>query len=215
MKTYVDMSTWERRDVFRFFEDFMNPWYSVTTELECTRAFNESRERGESFFLRYLHAVLCAANEVEALRYRLQPDGRVALYDRLDIITPIAAEGRPFVTVRIPYIADFAEFAETATRIIRGIKPDDSPYAVEERMFAEEDYGVIHLSAVPKMYFTGMTFTAQSPGRACTHPLSVIGRMTERVGSRLVLPYSIYVSHAFVDGAHLTDFFARITSRLA
>ncbi len=214
MKTFVDMQTWERRDVARFFNDFLSPWYSVTTEIDCTRSFRESKERHESFFLRYLHAVVCAANEVEAMRYRLQPDGRVALYDRLDVITPIAAEGRPFVTVRIPGIADFTQFAEEATRIIRSIKPEDSPYAVEEKMFADEDYGVIHLSAVPKMHFTGMTFTTHKPGKACTHPLSVVGKVTERADTRLVFPYAIYVNHAFVDGAHLTDFFDRIASRL-
>lgn len=214
MNTFIDLPSWERRDVARFFSDFLSPWYSVTTELDCTRAFRESKERRQSFFLRYLHAVVCAANEVEAMRYRLQPDGRIALYDRLDVITPIAAEGRPFVTVRIPYIADFAQFAAEATRIIRSIKPDDSPYAVEEKMFADEDYGVIHLSAVPKMFFTSMTFTTHRPGQACTHPLSVVGRMTDRGNGRLVLPYAIYVNHAFVDGAHLTDLFARISSRL-
>ncbi len=198
MKTFVDMQTWERRDVARFFNDFLSPWYSVTTEIDCTRSFRESKERHESFFL----------------RYRLQPDGRVALYDRLDVITPIAAEGRPFVTVRIPGIADFTQFAEEATRIIRSIKPEDSPYAVEEKMFADEDYGVIHLSAVPKMHFTSMTFTTHKPGKACTHPLSVVGKVTERADTRLVFPYAIYVNHAFVDGAHLTDFFDRIASRL-
>lgn len=214
MKQIVDIDNWKRRDVFRFFEDFLSPWYSVTTEIDCTRAFRESKERGESFFLRYLHAVVCAANEIEELRYRLQPDGSVALYDRLDIITPIAAEGRPFVTVRIPYIADFAEFAAEARRIIEAIKPDDSPYAVEAKMFADEDYGVIHLSAVPKMYFTGMTFTVDKPGRGCTHPLSVVGKVEKRPGGKLIFPYSIYVCHSFVDGSHLTDFFARIASRL-
>lgn len=216
MKQIIDIDKWDRKDNFRFFEEFVNPWYAVTTEIDCTRALRECKATGESFFLRYLHAILCSANEVEALRYRLQPDGRVVLYDRIDIITPIAAEGRPFVTVRIPYIADFAEFSAEARRRIEGIRPEDSPYGVEEEMFRNVDYGVIHMSAVPKMYFTSMSYTTHKPGgMACTHPLSVVGKAVERPGGRMAMPYSIYVSHAFVDGSHLTDFFTRIAARLS
>ena len=50
-----------------------------------------SKADGSSFFLRYLYAVLCAANEVEALRYRIDREGRPVLYDSIDIITPIDA----------------------------------------------------------------------------------------------------------------------------
>ena len=215
MKTIVDIDNWQRRDNYMFFRGYVSSWYAVTTELDCTDAFRRSKADGSSFFLRYLYAVLCAANEVEALRYRIDREGRPVLYDSIDIITPIAVAGRSFVTVRIPYVADFEGFCTEATRIISSISPDDNPCGVEERMSADDDYGVIHMSAVPKLYFTSITYTVAGGGQACSHPLSTMGKAVTREGGRMVMPYSVYVDHAFVDGSHLTRFFELIQEKLA
>ena len=36
MKHIIDIDTWERRDNYGFFRTFLNSWYSVTTEIDCT-----------------------------------------------------------------------------------------------------------------------------------------------------------------------------------
>ena len=213
MKHVIDVATWSRRGNYEFFRDFDNSWYSVTTEIGCGRAFDECRNGGGSFFLRYLYAVVRAANEVEAMRYRKTPTGEIVLYDKLDIITPIAS-GDNFVTVRIPYVEDYDEFSREAARIISGIKPGDNPYRVEENMTATGDHDVVHLSAVPKIYFTAMSFTAYKAGNACEHPLSVMGKARRSADGRMTMPYAVYVDHMFVDGAHLADFFSRIEELL-
>ena len=38
MKHIIDIDTWERRDNYGFFRTFLNSWYSVTTEIDCTEA---------------------------------------------------------------------------------------------------------------------------------------------------------------------------------
>ncbi len=68
MKEIIDIETWERRDNFEFFRGYASSWYAVTTEIECTRSFRQCKETGESFFLRYHHALLFAAHQVEAVR---------------------------------------------------------------------------------------------------------------------------------------------------
>lgn len=60
---------------------------------------------------------------------------------------------------------------------------------------------MVHLSAVPKMYFTSTTYTVAEAGNGCSHPLMTTGKVVSR-GERLVFPLSIYVNHAFVDGSH-------------
>ena len=59
MKHLVNPDTWERRDNYAFFRDFLNPWFSVTTEIDCTEAYAAAKTSGRSFFLHYLWAVLC------------------------------------------------------------------------------------------------------------------------------------------------------------
>ena len=36
MKHIIDIDAWERRDNYGFFRNFVNSWYSVTTEIDCT-----------------------------------------------------------------------------------------------------------------------------------------------------------------------------------
>ena len=43
MRHIVDIETWERRDNYNFFRGFVNSWYSITTEIDCTEASAAAR----------------------------------------------------------------------------------------------------------------------------------------------------------------------------
>ena len=213
MKHIIDIDTWERRDNYGFFRTFLNSWYSVTTEIDCTEASTAAKQSKHSFFLYYLYAVLRSANEVNELRYRIDKDGQVIFHDRVDIISPIAVPGKTFYTVRIPYHEDFKRFYAEAYALITNIPEDGDPYGAEKTLMQQGDYDVVHLSAVPKMYFTSTTYTVAEAGNGCSHPLMTAGKVVPR-GARLVFPLSIYVNHAFVDGSHLASFFEKIEKYL-
>lgn len=213
MKHIIDIDTWERRDNYGFFRTFLNSWYSVTTEIDCTEASVAAKQSKHSFFLYYLYAVLRSANEVNELRYRIDKDGQVVFHDRVDIISPIAVPGKTFYTVRIPYHEDFKRFYAEAYALITNIPEDGDPYGAEKTLMQQGDYDVVHLSAVPKMYFTSTTYTVAEAGNGCSHPLMTVGKAVSR-GERLVFPLSIYVNHAFVDGSHLASFFEKIEKHL-
>lgn len=213
MKHIIDIDTWERRDNYGFFRTFLNSWYSVTTEIDCTEASVAAKQSGHSFFLYYLYAVLRSANEVDELRYRTDKNGQVVFHDRVDIISPIAVPGKTFYTVRIPYHEDFKHFYAEAYALITNIPEDGDPYNAERVLMQQGDYDVVHLSAVPKMYFTSTTYTVAEAGNGCSHPLMTTGKVVSR-GERLVFPLSIYVNHAFVDGSHLASFFEKIEKHL-
>ena len=213
MKHIIDIDTWERRDNYGFFRTYLNSWYSVTTEIDCTEASAAARRSGHSFFLYYLYAVLRSANEVNELRYRTDKNGQVVFHDRVDIISPIAVPGKTFYTVRIPYHENFERFYAEAHALITDIPENGDPYHAEKELMQQGDYDVVHLSAVPKMFFTSITYTVAEAGNGCSHPLMTVGKVVPR-GERLVFPIYIYVNHAFVDGSHLASFFGKIEKYL-
>ena len=213
MKHIIDIDTWERRDNYGFFRTYLNSWYSVTTEIDCTEASAAARRSGHSFFLYYLYAVLRSANEVNELRYRTDKNGQVVFNDRVDIISPIAVPGKTFYTVRIPYHENFERFYAEAHALITDIPENGDPYHAEKELMQQGDYDVVHLSAVPKMFFTSITYTVAEAGNGCSHPLMTVGKVVPR-GERLVFPLSISVNHAFVDGSHLASFFGKIEKYL-
>lgn len=214
MKHLVNPDTWERRDNYAFFRDFLNPWFSVTTEIDCTEAYAAAKTSGRSFFLHYLWAVLCGVNEVRELRFRTTARGEVAWYDTVDVITPIAVPGRTFHTVRIPYRADFEPFYAEARAIVTDIPADGDPYGEEKRLQAQGDYDVFLLSATPKLRFTAVTYAQEAPGCPTQYPLMNAGKAVRRDG-RLVIPLSMFVNHAFADGEHIGRFVKATEAALA
>lgn len=202
MKQIIDTDNWVRSGNYAFFRDFVNPWYSVATEIDCTEARAAAKASGRSFFLCYLHALLRAVHDIEEFRYRTDAAGRVVLHDRVDVITPVAVPGGTFYTVRIPYEPDFERFYEQAYDLVKNIPADGDPYLTERQLAEQGDYDVILLSATPNLFFTSVTYTQRAAGQATEYPLMNIGRAVEREG-RLKMPFSLFVNHAFVDGAHI------------
>lgn len=213
MKHIIDIDTWERRDNYNFFRTYHSSWISITSEIDCTEARAAAKATGRSFFLYYLYAILRATNEVKEFRYRTDKQGNVVLHDTVDIITPIAVPGKTFYTVRIPYHKDFERFYAEARCIITSIPEDGDPYGTDKAIEKQGDFDVALLSATPQLYFTSLTYTQKKAGNPLDYPLMNAGKVVER-GERLVMPFAMTVSHAFVDGAHITQFFQKIESCL-
>ena len=88
-----------------------------------------------------------------------------------------------------------------------------TPIAVPGRTFFTLRIPYHEDFAVPGMYFTSVTYTLAEAGNACNYPLMTAGKAVTREG-RLLMPLSIYVNHAFVDGSHLSLFFQLIEQHL-
>ena len=55
MKRKIAIDQWERKDLFSFFRGFDEPYYGITTDLECTWAYAYAKSEEISFFLYYFH----------------------------------------------------------------------------------------------------------------------------------------------------------------
>lgn len=213
MKQIIDIETWERKENFNFFRRFQNPQLSITSEVECGGAKKRAKEAHQSFFLHYLYAVLRAANEIPELRYRIDPEGRVVLYDQIDVLSPIKIkENGKFFTIRFPYHEDFETFYQEARKIIDSIPKDGDPYAAENGEVANGDYGLILLSATPDLYFTSITGT-QEKQSGNNYPLLNAGKAIAKEG-KLVMPIAMTIHHGFVDGHHLSLFYRKVEELL-
>ena len=213
MKQIIDIETWERKENFNLFRRFQNPQLSITSEVECGGAKKRAKEAHQSFFLHYLYAVLRAANEIPELRYRIDPEGRVVLYDQIDILSPIKIkENGKFFTIRFPYHEDFETFYQEARKIIDSIPENGDPYAAENGEVANGDYGLILLSATPDLYFTSITGT-QEKQSGNNYPLLNAGKAIIKKG-KLVMPIAMTIHHGFVDGHHLSLFYRKVEELL-
>lgn len=212
-KQIVDFDTWERKNNFNFFRNFCNPCISITSEVECGGAKIRAKESNKSFFLHYLYAILRATNEIKELRFRLDNNGQILVFETVDALCPIRMHdnGR-FYTVRIPWHADFEVFYHEARQIIDTIPADGNPYAAEHKATEDERYSVVLVSATPDLNFTSMTHTQERPSGS-SYPLLNAGKAITREG-KLMMPIAINVHHGFVDGAHLSEFYSKVEEYL-
>ncbi len=213
-RTIINYTTWERRQNFEFFKDFMNPTYSVTCDVECTSAFEKSKEEHSSFFLKYLYAILRAANEIPELRYRIEKNENdediIVLYKNVSVITPISVgENGRFHSVRIPYNKNFDKFCRTAQEIISNIPQQTNPYAAENKANESRHkfFDMILVAANPQLNFSSMTCTQSGPG-GNKKPLINVGKATKKEG-KVYIPVFINVHHGLCDGYHLTQFYKK------
>ena len=152
---------------------------------------------------------LRAANEIPEFRYRIDTEGRVVLYDAIDMLSPIKIkENGKFFTTRFPYHNDFDTFYREAKMIIEAIPEDGDPYAAENGEVADGDYGLILLSATPDLYFTSITGT-QEKKSGNNYPLLNAGKAVVREG-KLVMPIAMTIHHGFIDGHHLSLFYKKV-----
>ena len=204
MKHIVDLEHWNRRDNWMFMKDFANSWYSVTSEVDCTQAYNEAKANGTSFFNKCLYAVMRAFNEIKEFGYRPCAEG-VCWFDSVGATVPLAVFGGTFYTVLIPYISDYKEFYQNVEVIKHSIAKNGDPYGVNRKLIKTGETGVVNVSVTPKLYFTSMTYTFHKSGLGSDWPLMNIGKMVKR-GDKLVMPIAVYVDHCFVDGNHIATF---------
>ena len=86
----IDIATWNRKEHFEHFSAFDDPFFGVTVNVDCTRAYREAKNKGVSFSLLLLHRIITAAAKVEEFRYRIEGE-KVVCYDSL---LPEATVGR-------------------------------------------------------------------------------------------------------------------------
>lgn len=192
MKQEIDIEKWQRKENYLFFRDFANPYYTVTSQVDVTEAYRRSKALDVKFAHYAMYASLAAVNAVDAMRYR-QVDGRVWLYDRIRLNTPLPRCDRSFVSAIIPYVDTLGAFVlsmqEAARRVAAG---EGDAYGAD----TEKDTFVISIN--PWYAFTGMQF--QFPRNAGENvPLSVFGKMENRHGRR-TMPVAVSFHHGFVDG---------------
>ena len=207
MPTYLDLANWPRRELFEFFRDFDNPYFNICTRLDVTSLLAELRNRPDvSASLAYHYFALRAANEVEPFRYRLR-NGQVLVHDVINGGTTLLLPNETFTLVYFDYAESFAEFIGPAQRAIEETKTDA---AFRPR---HEDDARIHCTTIPWISFTSFSH-ARNWRREDSVPKISFGKFI-RENDRLLMPFSVEVHHALMDGLHVGRYVARIEEMLA
>ena len=180
-----------------FFKQMEEPFFGVTSRVDCTKAYARAKELGVTFFTYYLHKTLIAINASDNFRYRIIEDD-VYLFDQIDASATILREDKTFGFSLMVYDRDLTAFADITRKEIERIQQTTG------LITRDFESNLIHFSALP-----WVDFTSYSHARSFTWPDSCpkisYGKMMEENGKK-TMSISVHVHHGLVDGYHVGEF---------
>lgn len=207
MPGYLDVSRWARRELFEFFVGFDKPYFNICTQLDVTNLLARLRDRPDvSVSLAYHYFALRAANEVESFRYRLR-QGKVFVHDVIHGGTTVMMPSENFTLAYFDYDANFETFIAGAEGAVKEVLSGDGAFKPDP----SDDR--IHFTTVPWLSFTSFSH-ARNWGREDSIPKIAFGKFI-RDNQRTLLPFSVEVHHALMDGLHVGRYVSRLEELLA
>lgn len=207
MSYFLDLDSWHRRHHFDFFRAFNQPFFSVCVPVDVTKLHTWTKAEQRSFFLASLYISLRAANAVEPFRYRLRGD-QVWVHDTVYATSTVLRENESFGFGYFPYSTNFDTFHTAGRATLDREKRNTGPL---ELRTTNDD--LIHYSVLPWTSFTSFSHARLlSPTNSV--PKIVFGKYTQQ-GNRLMMPVSVEVHHALMDGLHVGRYFEQLASYLA
>lgn len=194
MKQKLDLNTWNRKEHFLFFKQMEEPFYGITTTIDCTKAYAKAKELGVTFFSYYLHKTLSAVNAIENFRYRIIED-EVYVFDVIDASATIMREDTTFGFSYMPYAENPIDFAQIVQTEIARIQTTTGVFT---REYPEN---LIHFSALPWINFSSLSH-ARSFSWPDSCPKISYGKLLDENGKK-TMPISVHVHHGLVDGYHV------------
>lgn len=207
MKTKIDITSWNRREHFNFFKDFDDPFFGLTTSLDCTKAYQKAKSSGASFFAYYLYQTLRAANQIDYFNYRIIDD-EVWAFDEIHASTIALRDDGTFAFTFVEYSESFEEFSaqvrsETeAVRNSTGLRLNENSSRLD----------VMHYSTLPWIDFTSISHARKHSKNDSMQKIT-FGQMTHQQG-QYRLPFSIHAHHALLDGKHIGEYLELLQSLL-
>lgn len=194
MKTKIDLNNWNRKGHLEFFSAFQEPFFGITTAIDCTIAYEKTKAMQISFFVYYLHKTLSAVNQIENFRYRIEGED-VFLYNEIDASATIMREDKTFGFSFMKFNEDIHKFNEIVQTEIERIK---TTTGILTREYPEN---IIHFSAIPWINFTGLTHSRRfDVPDSC--PKISFGKVVEENGNK-TMALSVTAHHGLVDGYHI------------
>lgn len=208
MKQVIDLDNWNRKEHFAFFSAFDDPFFGITTLVDFTSIYKQSKERKVSFFLYSLHYLLRGINETDAFKLRIE-DGSVVRYDTIHISPTIGREDGTFGFGFFEYAPNLELFIQKALTETERVKNGSGLSFSEHTGRAD----VIRYSALPWFTFSEMKHATSFKNEDSVPRVST-GKLI-RENDKYVLPISICAHHGLMDGRDIAELLRKLSDNQA
>ena len=201
---YIDLDNWKRKEHFNFFHRMDYPQYNICANIDVTNFLKFVKAKKLSFNYAMIYAATYIANEVINFRYRIR-ENQVVLHDKLHpSFTYLNADEEDdlfkFITAEMKDdIFTFVESAEQKSK-------QQSDYFNLKDLAGRDD--LIYITCIPWISFTHLSHTISLNNNDSVPRISWGKYFLDN--DKVLLPFSVQVNHAFVDGVHVSIYFSKL-----
>lgn len=203
----IDIDTWKRKEHYHFFTAMDSPFFGITTELDCTLAYQEAKENDVSFFAIYLHKSMKAVNTVEELTYRIE-NNQVVAYPVIHAGATIGREDGTFGFIYVNFSPNFQTFNTDLQKEIEAVHNSTGLRLNNDDLKND----LIRHTTIPWTSFSSVLHPTRFNSKDSV-PKITFGKFSSRDGKKY-LPVSIEAHHGLLDGLHLSAYLAEFQKEL-
>lgn len=194
----IDLTQWQRQEHFQFFHRMDYPQYNICFNLDITELLAEIKKRALSFNYSMIYLSTLSANQIEEFRYRIR-DGKVILHEIIHpSFTDMDAGNDYFKLLIVDMESTLSDFIDAAKKKSKNQKK----YFPFDELVGRDD--LIYYTSIPWISFTHLSHTINLNKDDAVPRISWGRYYTD--DKKTLLPYSVQVNHAFVDGIHIGKF---------
>ena len=209
MMTIIDLNTWKRKEHFEFFYRADHPQYNICANIDLTRFLACCRDNRLPLYYALIYAVTDVANHCENFRYRIRENKQVVLHDRVHpSFTEMSRDSADDLFKLL--IADMKDNMTDFIRSAREVSANQSAYFDLGPAAGRDDF--LYITCIPWISFTHMSHTI-TLNRNDAVPRISWGKYFNE-GEKILLPFSVQVHHALVDGFHVGEYFKKLQEYL-
>ena len=197
----IDLTTWSRAEHFKFFLPFSQPFFNIVLDLEVKPLFEYAKSQQISFTASYLYCLHTAVQQYPPIRYRIVDRGPVEV-ENITLSAVFLRDDESFRFVPLEFQKSLVDYELHYQRQ----KSFHLKKPLLNSMFTNsaDNIDQIYISILPWFKFTSFKH-AENAAFDSGIPKIVFGQYQKEQG---VLPVSIEVHHALMDGLHISQFVA-------
>lgn len=199
MKSVIDLSNWNRKEHFEFFNSFDEPFFGIVAEIDCSAGLRWCRENHIKFFHYYLFQSLKAVNQTEEFKTRIE-DHKPVFYNTVHASSTIGRPDKTFGFSFIPFTDDFTQFSNALSSEVEEVV--NSKGLRLNNNTTRND--VIHFSSLPWINFKGLSHARKFSFNDSV-PKITFGKVYEAEHKQM-MPVSVNAHHGLMDAWHVSSF---------
>ncbi|MBF0206944.1 MAG: chloramphenicol acetyltransferase [Oligoflexia bacterium] len=199
----IDLNTWSRREHFNFFRGISHPNFAICANLDITELYHTSKKNDYSLFKVMVFLVTKVANQIEEFRYRTDATReQVVVHEVVHTSFTYLGPSELFCFCTVDFIDDMRDFYK---RTVHSLELQRGRVVLDCPGYNDN---LIYITSIPWVSFTSVRHEIDT-NKPDSVPRICWGKYVFE-NQKVLLPFSLTVSHCLMDGIHIGKYFHEI-----